>query len=210
MLTMSSIEAQSSYKYLALGDSYTIGEDVDYDHIFPKLLCDHLASTKLKTHASISSKIIATTGWTTKNLMDAMDTQLNESSAYDLVTLLIGVNNQYQKKPIEQYTKEFEILLQRAIKLAQGKVQNVIVVSIPDYGVTPFAAQKNPELIGTELDQYNAINKSIAQQYNVPYVDITPISRTAKNNASLIANDKLHPSGKMYQLWVNEIIKKIP
>lgn len=206
----STVQTQTSFSYLALGDSYTIGEDVDYDHIFPKILLDHLAGTKLKSKTAVSSKIIAKTGWTTKNLLDAMDLQLNESSSYDLVTLLIGVNNQYQKKPIDQYEKEFETLLQRAIKLGQGKASNVIVVSIPDYGVTPFAAQKNPELIGKELDQYNAINQKISSKYHTHYVDITPISRKAKTDPSLIANDKLHPSGKMYQMWVNEIIKKLP
>jgi lysophospholipase L1-like esterase len=210
IMTPTMVNSQSPYRYLALGDSYTIGEDETYDQIFPKILIDHLSVTKLKSHSAISSKIIAKTGWTTKNLLDAMDTQLNEQSSYDLVTLLIGVNNQYQGKPIDQYEAEFETLLKRAIQLAQNKVKNVIVVSIPDYGVTPFGAKKDPAKIKKELDLYNKINKNFAKKYKVKYVDITPISRDAKKNISLLAKDQLHPSGKMYHLWVNKIIKVLP
>lgn len=202
--------SQSNYTYLALGDSYTIGEDEVFDRIFPKILCDYLAKTKMANHSAVAQKIIAKTGWTTRDLITAMNQQLPEDTQYDLVTLLIGVNNQYQGKPIPQYEEEFESLIKRAIKLAKNKSQNVIVVSIPDYGVTPFASQKNPEKIKNEINQYNAINESFAKKYNTKYVNITPESRFAATDMSLLAKDKLHPSGKMYQQWVDKIIKVLP
>jgi len=206
----SSVMSQATYTYLALGDSYTIGEDEVFDRIFPKILYDHLAKTKMTTHIAVAQKIIAKTGWTTHDLITAMNQQLPEDSDYDLVTVLIGVNNQYQGKPISQYEKEFETIIQRAVKLAKNKSQNVIVVSIPDYGVTPFAAQKNPEKIKNEINQYNSINEAFANKYNTQYVNITPESRFAATDISLLAKDKLHPSGKMYQQWVDKIIKVLP
>lgn len=205
-----SLAGQQSYTYLALGDSYTIGEDEVFDKIFPKILCDHLATSKLNAHSAVAQKIIARTGWTTNDLIKAMNQQLPEGSSYDLVTLLIGVNNQYQGKPIVQYETEFESILKRAVALAKNKPQNVIVVSIPDYGVTPFAAQKNPDKIRNEINQYNAINEAFAKKYNTKYVNITPESRLAASDLSLLAQDKLHPSGKMYQQWVDKIIKVLP
>ncbi|HMP32208.1 MAG TPA: GDSL-type esterase/lipase family protein, partial [Saprospiraceae bacterium] len=111
---------------------------------------------------------------------------------------------------ISMYEQEFEILIKRAIQIAQNNPKNVIVVSIPDYGVTPFGASKNPSKIKLELDQYNKINKDFANKYKTKYVDITPISRKATKDLTLIAKDQLHPSGKMYQLWVNKIIKVLP
>jgi lysophospholipase L1-like esterase len=127
---------------------------------------------------------------------------------YDLVSLLIGVNNQYQGKPADQYAKEFEALLKTSIGLAKGKAENVFVVSIPDYGYTPFG-EKRKEKISHEIDEFNAINKRVADQYKVRYINITDISRRGLDDASLVAGDGLHPSGKMYALWVDEIVKVI-
>lgn len=182
-------------KFLALGDSYTIGESVAEPERWPNQLAE-----KLKIPAPT---IIATTGWRTDNLKDAIDAA-SLKPEYDLVSLLIGVNNQYQGKPIEVYEREFEELLQTAIQLAKGKKKNVFVVSIPDYGFTPFGKPKQ-ERISTELDQYNTINKRIAAKYNIQYFNITPISRKGLEDTELVANDGLHPSGKMYAQWVELI-----
>lgn len=184
-------------KFLALGDSYTIGESVAESERWPNQLA---AKLKLK-----EPRIIATTGWRTDQLKAAIEAA-NLKPEYDLVSLLIGVNNQYQGKPIEIYEREFEELLQTSIKLAKGKKKNVFVVSIPDYGYTPFGKAKQ-ETISLELDQYNAINKRIAAKYGVRYFNITAISRKGFEDTELVAADGLHPSGKMYAQWVEVIYK---
>lgn len=190
-----SIISKGQAKFLALGDSYTIGESVDPNQRWPNQL-----AAKLKLPAP---EIIATTGWRTDQLMKAIaDADLIPE--YALVSLLIGVNNQYQGKPIEIYEREFEELLQSAINLAKGKKKNVFVVSIPDYGYTPFGEAKQ-EKISAELDQYNAINKRITTRYGIRYFDITPISRKGLEDTTLVATDGLHPSGKMYAQWVELI-----
>jgi lysophospholipase L1-like esterase len=189
------VTAQRSIKFLALGDSYTIGESVAEPERWPNQLAQ-----KLKLPAP---KIIATTGWRTDQLIKAIDAAKLKPE-YDYVSLLIGVNNQYQGKPIDVYEREFEQLLNTAIKLAKGKKKNVFVVSIPDYGYTPFGKAKQ-EKISLELDQYNAINKRITKKYGVHYFDITPISRKGLEDADLVATDGLHPSGKMYAQWVELI-----
>ncbi|MBN8650708.1 MAG: SGNH/GDSL hydrolase family protein [Cytophagales bacterium] len=189
------IKAQQDKKFLALGDSYTIGESVAEAERWPNQLV-----AKLKLTAP---RIIATTGWRTDNLKDAIEAA-NLKPEYDLVSLLIGVNNQYQGKSIEIYEREFEELLQTSIKLAKGKKKNVFVVSIPDYGYTPFGKAKQ-EKISEELDQYNAINKRIAAKYGVKYFNITEISRKGLEDVELVAGDGLHPSGKMYAQWVEVI-----
>ncbi len=191
-------------KYLALGDSYTIGESVAESDRWPNQLVN-----KLEEKGVIWSKptIIATTGWRTYNLKNAI-TIAKLKPEYDKVSLLIGVNNQYQGKPIEQYEKEFEELLKISIGLAKGKVQNVFVVSIPDYGFTPYGL-KNKEKISKEIDDFNRINKEIAQRHKVLYINITDISRTGLKDPALVASDGLHPSGKMYALWVEEIVNNL-
>lgn len=188
-----------TYKYLALGDSYTIGEAVAPDERWPHILQGRLVGEGVKVEMP---KIIATTGWTTDELQAAIDKE-KPAKEYDLVSLLIGVNNQYRGYPIDQYKKEFESLLLQAIAFAKGRAERTFVLSIPDYGVTPFAASKNPAKIAKELDEYNAMANSICNQYQVAYVDITPGSRKAANEPSLIAEDGLHPSGKMYKEWVD-------
>ncbi|MEP2025942.1 MAG: SGNH/GDSL hydrolase family protein [Reichenbachiella sp.] len=188
-----------TYKYLALGDSYTIGEAVAADERWPHILQGRLVGDGIKVELP---KIIATTGWTTDELQAAIDKE-NPAKNYDLVSLLIGVNNQYRGYPIDQYKKEFESLLQQAIAFAKGKSERTFVLSIPDYGVTPFAASKDPAKIAKELDQYNAIAKAICEKYQVAFVDITPGSRRAASEPSLVAEDGLHPSGKMYKEWVD-------
>lgn len=189
-------------KFLALGDSYTIGESVKEEERWPEQLAGQL---RLKGFSIAKPRIIATTGWRTDQLKKAInDAQLKPE--YNLVSLLIGVNNQYQGKSAESYTPEFEELLKMAIALAGGKKENVFVVSIPDYGFTPFGEPKQNQ-ISKALDEYNAINKTITDRLGVRYVNITDISREGISDPQLVADDKLHPSGKQYKLWVERIMK---
>lgn len=190
-----------TYKYLALGDSYTIGESVAPDERWPHILQGRLVGDGIKMALP---KIIAKTGWTTDELQEAIEKE-NPSTDYDLVSLLIGVNNQYRGYPIDQYIQEFESLLKQAIRFAGGRTARTFVVSIPDYGATPFAAQKNPAKIARELDAYNEIARSICSKNDIAYIDITPGSRRAAQDPSLVAEDGLHPSAKMYKEWVEVI-----
>ncbi len=185
-------------KYLALGDSYTKGESVPINESFPYLLQDTIEnSTLLKVQ---KLQVIAQTGWTTTNLINAINSS-SITDTFDIVTLLIGVNNQYQKKPVTLYETEFLQLLQQAIAFAGNKKNKVFVISIPDYGATPFG-QSNAKQIGKEIDQYNAINKRISDSLSISYINITPLSKQAKTDMDLVAFDGLHPSGKMYSQWV--------
>jgi lysophospholipase L1-like esterase len=189
-------------KYLALGDSYTIGESVTEAERWPNQLVDSLI--KRGWHID-KPTIIATTGWRTDNLKNAMNiAKLN--AEYDLVSLLIGVNNQYQGKSSKEYAYEFEDLLKTAIHLAKGKKDRVFVVSIPDYGYTPFGKPKQ-EAITKAIDEFNEVNARIAYKHGVQYFDITETSRDGLKDPSLIAADGLHPSGKMYSYWVELIVK---
>jgi acyl-CoA thioesterase I len=192
------IESQEKVRYLALGDSYTIGQSVTENERFPVLLIDSLRNDGVIT---CNAKIIATTGWTTNNLISAVNTAALPDT-FNLVSLLIGVNNQYQNLGIVEYGTQFEQLIQTAIQKTGGEPSNVFVLSIPDYGATPFGAS-NAEEIAMEIDQFNAINKQITEQYNITYFNITEISRLANTQPDLIAIDNLHPSGKMYKKWVD-------
>jgi lysophospholipase L1-like esterase len=189
------------YRFLALGDSYTIGEAVEESARWPVQLVEKLRSDEIPM---VDPVILAQTGWTTDELLMAIENSEVDSIHYDLVSLLVGVNNQYRSYPIDQYREEFELLLKTAISLADQRNANVWVFSIPDYGVTPFAAEKNldPDVIATELDAYNDMARSICDQYEVQFFDITTYSRQAAEKENLIASDGLHPSGIMYQNWV--------
>jgi len=203
-LVSNSMCAQTSkepLKYLALGDSYTIGESVAENERWPVQLADVLT----KDGKSVAKpKIIAVTGWRTDNLKNGINiAQLKNE--YDMVSLLIGVNNQYQGKPADQYAIEYEDLLKTAIQLAGGKKERVFVVSIPDYGFTPFGKPKQVK-ISAELDEFNSINKRITQEYGIAYFNITDISRRGLDDPELVAADGLHPSGKQYTLWVERIL----
>ena len=191
---------EHKYKYLALGDSYTIGESVDEDERFPVQLSARLRKDNIDIGDPL---IIAKTGWTTDELMSAIN-EKNITDTYDLVTLLIGVNNQYRVRSAENYREEFKALLSKAISFAGGDTKKVLVVSIPDWGVTPFAKDRDAGKIAKEIDEFNSINKEESQNAGVHYSDITAISRTAKDDLSLVAGDGLHPSGKMYTMWVDK------
>ncbi|MNQ56939.1 GDSL-like Lipase/Acylhydrolase [compost metagenome] len=190
--------------YLALGDSYTIGQNVCETCRFPEQLKRDLES--FDKNIRISLKIIAQTGWTTTNLISAINNQ-NPTSNYDLVTLLIGVNNQYQYKPFSLYEKEFPELVRKAIALAKGDKSNLIVVSIPDYAYTPFGQQsENPSKISLEIDQYNAYAKKYCEDNTIQFINITDITRQGLNNTNLVAQDGLHPSAYTYSLFVKRIL----
>lgn len=191
-------------RYLALGDSYTIGESVAEADRWPVQLVERLRAGGVEV---VAPEIIAVTGWTTDELdagIDAADLR----GPYDLVSLLIGVNNQYRGRELENYRAEFRALLSRAAEFAGGEASRVVVVSIPDWGVTPFAERddRGGEQIGIEIDAYNAVAEEEAQSAGAHFVDITPVSKTAADDAGLTADDGLHPSGAMYALWTDRVL----
>jgi len=198
-------QEKTEYTYLALGDSYTIGEKVDKNDRFPVQLADTLKSSGVRVE---ETKIIAKTGWTTEDLKRGIE-QDTLRETYDFVTLLIGVNNQYQGKDVENYRPEFKELLKKAIDFAGGKAKKVVVLSIPDWGVTPYAASRDRETIAREIDAYNQVNREITKNLGANYVNITPISKKAKENPKLLAKDGLHPSGKMYAMWVDKMFSVV-
>jgi lysophospholipase L1-like esterase len=193
-------EDKSTISYLALGDSYTIGQDVEENERFPVQLVNRLSDSDVKID---SPTIIARTGWTTDELARGIE-DAKLTGTYDLVTLLIGVNNQYRGRDTAEYRRQFRELLNKAVGFANGIEKRVIVVSIPDYGVTPFGIS-NAERIGADIDIFNNINREETELKKANYVYITSISRAAKDDPSLIAKDGLHPSGKMYSFWVDAI-----
>ena len=195
-------EAKENFRYLALGDSYTIGEAVPQPGTFPYQLARLLEQRELIKHPEI--KVIAKTGWTTAELKQGI-ARAKPKGNFGLVTLLIGVNNQYRGYDVEDYKPEFEDLLKQAIAFAGGNAAKVIVVAIPDYGCTPFG-EALAYKIDKELRAYNAAAQSIATKYHVRFVDIFDISKQASARPELIAEDKLHPSATMYSLWAEKIL----
>jgi len=192
---------QKTYTYLALGDSYTIGEKVTAEENFPNQVIQLL---KEKDFDFKSPEIIATTGWTTDELQAGID-KATLKKQYDFVSLLIGVNNQYRGRKVEDYIPEFESLLNQAIAFSGNKTDHVIVLSIPDWGVTPFAKDRDQQKITAEINEYNKANKAIADKYKVHYIDITESTRKAAHDSSLLAEDGLHPSGKEYKKWAEAV-----
>lgn len=191
-----------NYNYLALGDSYTIGESVCNDCNYPRQLTDSLNKV-LKDKTAV--KIIAKTGWTTSDLIAGIASE-SPSKDYDLVTLLIGVNNQYQDKAFSLYEKEFRELLNMAIDFADGKPENVIILSIPDYAFTPFGNKSGKaKNISGELSKYNAFAEKIADEKKVRFENITPITQEGLKNPALVALDGLHPSEIAYKKFVEQI-----
>ncbi len=187
----------STLQYLALGDSYTIGESVNESERWPMQLAEKL---KQEGHAT-EVTIIARTGWTTDELWDGIQAG-DITPPYDLVSLLIGVNNQYRGRDLEEYREQFAFLLTKAIEYAGGDAHKVIVLSIPDWGVTPFAGSHESRKIAEAINEFNEVNRIETEKAGAHYIYITAISREAINDRSLIAGDGLHPSGKMYAMWV--------
>ena len=192
-------------RFLALGDSYTIGESVEVSQRWPVQLVRRLR----EEGTGISEpQIVARTGWTTSELSSAID-RADIRPPYDLVTLLIGVNNQFRGLDVGVYRAELVALLDRAVEFAGGEPSKVIVLSIPDWGVTPFAASVDRAQIAAEIDRFNAVNREEAVRTGARYVDITPISREAETDPELVAADGLHPSGKMYQVWTELVLAEV-
>lgn len=189
-------------RFLALGDSYTIGEGVPEADRWPNQLARMLRARGVADLREV--QIIATTGWTTDELSAAID-QRDPRPPFQLVSLLIGVNNQYRGRSVESFRPEFAALLRRAITFAGGDVRRVIVVSIPDWGVMPFAADRDRGAIAREIDNYNAACREVAQRAGVRFVNVTEISRQAGGDPAMSAEDGLHPSGEQYQLWTKHI-----
>ena len=192
--------------YLALGDSYTIGQSVPASDSYP---VQTVAALNTFGFNFSQPEIIAVSGWTTIDLEAAMDAHQFAHPAYDIVTLLIGVNDQYQGATQSEYQKQFTILLQRAIALADGKAAHVVVLSIPDYSVTPFSADRNKTAIASEIDTFNSINKTITANLGANYLYITDETRKAATDLSLIASDGLHYTGKEYAIWASLLAKEI-
>ena len=183
---------------LALGDSYTIGESVAEGERWPVLLA---AALRAGGQPVAEPRIIARTGWTTDELAQAI-AAAKPGSDYDLVTLLIGVNDQYRGRSINDYPERFSALLAQAIGFAGGRPGRVLVLSIPDWGATPYATGRDRARIAAEIDAYNALNRAATEAAGARYVDVTPVSREAATDAGLLAPDGLHPSGAMYARWV--------
>lgn len=190
--------------YLALGDSYTIGEDVPSASSFPMLLRTKLVGQGYTFNNE--PKVIAKTGWTCADLLGNIEKENLVNNSYNLVSLLIGVNDQYRGYNINEYPARFTAVLQKAIDFA-GSKKKVVVLSIPDYSVTPFGG--GSQTTAKAIADYNIINKRISMEMGVKYVDITPISQKAKNDLTYLAPDKLHPSEKMYAEWINEMLDEV-
>ncbi|MBK8611624.1 MAG: SGNH/GDSL hydrolase family protein [Chitinophagaceae bacterium] len=198
-----------NYSYLALGDSYSIGEQVAFAENFPNQTVQLLRRSGFAYYAA---EIIAKTGWTTDELIDAIEnTVLLEN--YDMVSLLIGVNNQYRGRTVVEFENELEKLIQKAIQLAGNKPDHVFVLSIPDWGVTPFADGKDRILVATDIDAYNAVCNSSAKKFETNFMEITVSQRADGNKNEFLALDGLHPSALEYAKWasklVDEILKKM-
>ncbi|MFD2033941.1 SGNH/GDSL hydrolase family protein [Belliella marina] len=190
--------------YLALGDSYTIGEGVDADDRYPNQAIKILASDKLLFDNPL---IIAKTGWTTDELANGIKDANIEGKTFDLITLLIGVNNQYRGRAVDNYREEFTDLLQKAIQFAKGDKNHVVVISIPDWGITPFAVEKGAglEKVAQEIDLYNQAKKAICDEMGIAFIDITEHYRIHGMKPEAVVSDNLHPSGMIYKHWAESL-----
>lgn len=193
------------HTYLALGDSYTIGEQVEPSLNFPHQLVAILNNQGMKV---AQPKIIAVTGWTTDELAAGIKAD-GVSGAFSFVTLLIGVNNQYRGRSIENYREEFTALLKQAIAFAGGKTTHVFVLSIPDWGVTPFAAERDRQKIAHEIDAYNKAKEEITKAHKCHWLEITESTRKHGTDESYLVEDKLHYSGKEYKVWAEGLAEMV-
>ena len=205
ILLMGSSLGLSAQDYLALWDSYTIGESVQESERWPNQLAEVLKGTSLEVE---TVTIIAKTGWTTAELINGIESKKN-TNQYDLVSLLIGVNNQYRGQSLERFETELIQLIKTALKYSKNGAQGVFLVSIPDWGVTPFAKDRDVKKIALEIQAFNKVIQKQANEFKLPFIDITSISKEAKTDLSLLAPDELHPSGKMYNFWVQKIKKEL-
>lgn len=205
-------------RYLALGDSYTIGEGVHPSDRWPAQLAASLQRSGVDCAAP---EYVARTGWTTDELSSALAIALGQGAItppFDLVSLQIGVNNHYRGRPLPEFRKQFSGLLKQAIHLAGELTNRVLVISIPDWGVTPFAEKLFREQgykvvpaeharVTFEIDAYNAAKQTEALQYGVHFIDITPLTRVISADPDdWLVDDQLHPSPPMYAAWVERIL----
>ena len=193
-------------RYLALGDSYTIGEGVNADERWPMLLAAAARTARIPLG---DPEIVARTGWTTSELLSAIDSRSPPlQSNYDLVSLLIGVNDQYRRLGAYAFHAGLESLLSRAVSYARNEPARVLAISIPDWGVTPFAKAdpRGALAIAKEIDEFNALIQERARTIGTSFVDVTQTSRRAARDRALLAPDGLHPSGLMYAEWVRIIL----
>lgn len=204
VMTAQKLPKNRPVRFLALGDSYTIGESVVEAQRWPEQLITELKKRGYTCHAP---EIVAVTGWRTDDLAKALEKK-DLSGDYTLVSLLIGVNNQYQGRSVDEYRVQFEALLKRAVAYAGDDKSRVFVMSIPDYGYTPFGRERQAS-ISPAIDAFNAVNQNVTRQYGVTYIDITDISRRGLEDPELVAADGLHPSGKMYAQWVASVLRAI-
>ncbi len=189
-------------RYLALGDSYTIGEGVAQSERWPARLATLLRARGVDI---FDPTIVARTGWTTSELRQAMSA-IPPADRFDLVSLLVGVNDQYRGYDVDRYRRDFEHVLGRAIRMAGGAPSRVVVVSIPDWSVTPFAEGRDRQRIRAEIDRFNAVNASVAHDAGARRVDVTPSSREAGKDGGMLVADGLHPSAEMYQRWAELVL----
>jgi len=192
-------------RFLALGNSYTVGTGVPIEDRWPVQLARRLRQQGLPLP---DVRLVAQNGWTTDELMrGTQSAQL--SPTFDLVSLQIGVNNQFRGYDLQTYRQEFRQLLETAIGLAAGKSTRVLVLSIPDWGVTPFAMGRDRGQIALESDRFNAVNRDEAEKVRVQHVDVTPLTREKGDQVAFLASDDLHPSGKMYAAWVQLLLPTV-
>ncbi|MBL7700796.1 MAG: SGNH/GDSL hydrolase family protein [Ferruginibacter sp.] len=194
-----------NYSYLALGDSYTIGEQVEFADNFPNKTVQILRKSGFVFYAA---EIIAKTGWTTDELSNAIENTATLEN-YDVVSLLIGVNNQYRGRSVTEFKIEFEHLLQKAIQFSGNKPGHVFVLSIPDWGVTPFAEGRDRKQVAKEIDQFNETCKASAADFKTHFIDITSSQRADGNKPEFLAPDGLHPSGNEYKKWAAQLADEI-
>ena len=204
LITLNLTMAQKSY--LALGDSYTIGEGLEIDQSWPHQLVQLLNQ---KGFDFKPPQIIAKTGWRTDELKRAMRKELKKETTFDLVSLLIGVNNQYQEKSFKKYKREFKKLLKKAIERSKHAHKGVFVVSIPDYGVTPFAVEKDKKNAILDLMEYNSYAKTLCNSLKVPFYDITSLSAKYSRSEDMLMDDKLHPNAEQYKNWINAFLPQV-
>ncbi len=198
------INMDKELRMLALGDSYTIGESVDISERWPHQFVSELR--KLGADAVVPD-YIATTGWTTSDLLKGIAGRLNLDRDYNLVSILIGVNNQYQGLDVSIYEPELRNIIDRALEITEQDTSKLFILSIPDYAYTQFG--KGDTIISKEIDAYNEINRGVALEYGITRIDITPISRRGLDDPALVAGDGLHPSGAQYGEWVKKIIRQL-
>jgi acyl-CoA thioesterase-1 len=198
------IAISQEVRMLALGDSYTIGERVKTERRWPH---QFVAALRTKGIKAVDPDYIAVSGWTTSDLLKGLKNDLDRKKSYKLVSILIGVNNQYQGMDIRIYEPELRQIMDQALELVEHDTSSVFMISIPDYAFTPFG--KGDKVISREIDAYNEINKRVAADYGIVRIDITPISRRGLIEPGLVAGDGLHPSGEQYREWVEKIISKM-